>query len=136
MEPTQPDATSAPTSKRRGPPYTAVVFLILFAVMVVGLALTIRNRSKPQLDLRNVGTKPVLVRSGGESVIVGPGREYHARFSGGETLQIFAGEKDSAPSRSVTLEKRGPLTGSPPRVAAEVNADDGGKIVFRYVDGG
>jgi hypothetical protein len=118
------------------------VFLIVFVVLAVGsvaaLMLNRANASRPQLDVRNIGSNPVLLRHRGNEIVVRPGEAGALRFSPGDTLTIFAGETGTSTSKSIQLEKRVPHQGapaSPPRLAAEVNADDEANIAFRYADG-
>jgi hypothetical protein len=134
---TQVDAKTQP-QRNRIPKVLLIVFVILAVCSIAALLLNRANASRPQLDIRNTGSNPVLLRHRGNDLVVRPGDGGSLRFSPGDTLTIFAGETESSKSKSVQLEKHGSHQGAPaasPRVAAEVHADDGENVVFRYADG-
>jgi hypothetical protein len=137
MQTPQFDAKSQP-QRNRIPRVFLIVFVVLAVSGVAGLLLNRANVSRPQLDVRNIGSNPVLLRHRGNDIVIRAGDVGALRFSPGDTLTIFAGETETSTSKTVQLEKRGPHEGvpaAPPRVAAEVNADDGASIAFRYADG-
>lgn len=121
-------------------PKALLLFFIILAVCSVATRLLINRAyaSRPQLDVRNVGSDPVLLRHRGNDLVVRPGAVGALRFSPGDTLTIFAGENETSESKSVQLEELGPQQDAPAassRVAVEVNAEDGANIIFRYADG-
>ena len=121
-------------------PKILVIVFVIIAVCSVATRLVINggNASRAQLDVRNTGSNPVMLRHRGNDLVVRPGEVGSLRFSPGDTLTIFAGEDETLESKSVQLEARGTHQGSPAassRRAADVNAVDGSKIIFRYADG-
>ena len=121
-------------------PKVLLIFFVILAVCSVATRLLINraNTSRPQLEVRNIGSNPVLLRHEGNDFVVRPGAVGALRYSPGDTLTIFAGETDTSKAKSVQLEKRGPPQGAPStpsRVAADVNAEDEENIVFQYADG-
>ena len=90
------------------------------------------NAARPQLDIKNTGATPVTVQHSSESFVVQPGQTWHIRFREGDALILHAGETVAAPSRTVTLERRGMVPGMLPRVPVEVRVEGGTNIVFEY----
>lgn len=135
METPQVDAKS---QRNRIPRMFLILFVVLAVCGVARLLLNRANASRPQLDVRNIGSNPVLLRHRGNDLVIRPGDVGALRYTPGDTLTIFTGETETSTSKTVQLEKRGPHQGAPaapPRVAAEVNADDGANIAFQYADG-
>lgn len=137
METSQGDVKSLPQGNRI-PRVFLIVFIVVAVCGVAALLINRANASRRQLDVRNTGTNPVLLRQGGNDLVIRPGDIGALRFAPGDTLTIFPGETETSTSKSVQLEDRGTNQGAaaaPRRVAAEVNADDAANIVFRYPDG-
>jgi hypothetical protein len=121
-------------------PSRKIAFAVIALLMIVaGIVLTVvmkqRWASRPQLDLRNAGKTPVLVRMGDEDLVVRPEETSHWRFSEGDSIRIFSDVRETSRSKSFTLEKRGALQGDPPLVAAELSVNEQGSITLRYGDG-
>ncbi len=104
----------------------------IFLALVVQVYLALPKRPRPQLNLRNAGSEPVLLRINGEDLRVEPGVVAAFRFDLGDDLAIFSrADPTSTPTvivlPSFTDEPSKPMT-------AEVNADDPEKVSYRVAD--
>src|SRR5688572_20153969 len=81
-----------------------VLFCIIPILILTSIMLKRRNESRPQIDVRNIGATSILLRHKSDSFVVLPSRMSGFRFSPGDTLTLFAGETESAPSKTVSLQ--------------------------------
>lgn len=127
MENTQP----TPAGRKQNP------LLLWTSIVTVGCAVTLIvmqqfKAAKPQLDIKNTGQTVVTVLHRGDSSVIQPGQTWHFRFNAGDTLTIHAGDSVSAPSRTVTLDRRDVGSDMPSRVPVEVRVEGVTNIVFEY----
>jgi len=108
--------------------------LAVVVIAVAAAAFVLWSRSKPQLDLINSGTTPLVVEFENERWTLLPNEVWHARFRAGDTLVVRESENEGAMSRTITLEENRSLTGSKPRVSAEVRWESPTGITFAYTD--
>jgi hypothetical protein len=111
-----------------------VVYFIVGASLGVSLTMAFYRQditlARPQLDVKNTGTSPMLVRLGETGgVVVQPGGEVGFRPSLGQVLTVFSGQDESAKSKAFQLG----AGASPVRIRAEINADNPDKIEASYI---
>ena len=112
-----------------------VVCLAIGAGLGVSLTMMLYRQditlARPQLDVKNTGAAPMLVRLVGApgGVVVEPGGEVGLRVALGQVLTVYSGKDASAKSKSFQLG----AGASPVRIRAEVNADNPEKIEAHYV---
>ena len=90
------------------------------------------NAFRPQLDIKNSGSIPITVVHRGDTLVIGPGQTWHLRFSQNDPMTLHAGESVAAPSRTISLERRGMESGMLSRVPVEVRVEGTTNIVFEY----
>jgi hypothetical protein len=110
------------------------VCLVIGAGLGVSLTMMVYRQdiilAQPQLDVKNTGSAPMLVRLGDTgSVVVQPGGEAGFRVAPGQVLTVFSGKDESAKSKAFHLG----AGASPVRIRAEINADNPEKIEASYV---
>lgn len=91
------------------------------------------NAYRPQLDIKNSGSIPITVVHRGETLVIRPGQTWHLRFSENDPMRLHAGESVAAPSRTISLERRGMEPGMLSTVPVEVRVEGTSNIVFEYV---
>ena len=90
------------------------------------------NAAKPQLDIKNSGATPITVVHRGNTILMAPGQTWHFRFWPGDPVTLHAGETVAAPSRTVTLERKGMESGMLSTVPVDVRVEGASNIVFEY----
>ena len=125
----QPTQTPKPKSK----------ISLLQWLLIGGITITLTlfavhwfNSVKPQLDIKNTGATPVAVQHRDNFFVIQPGQTWHIRFFEGDALVLHAGATVEAPSRTVTLERRGMESGILSTVPVEVRVGGTANIVFEY----
>jgi hypothetical protein len=130
------DNTSAATPPR-GKNLVWLVVPVVASVAVIAAIIfgyILPPRWHPTLEVRNTGTKAVTIGFKGETFVAQPGKTWHMRFYGGDTLTLRAGDAVDAPSITVSLPGSNPKPWSRNPIAqrwtADVNADDPTNIRF------
>ena len=113
--------------ERKAVSYAAIVLLLVAAGVNAYSALP--RRPRPRLDVRNAGSNAILLRLGGDDLVVEPGETGQFRYTPGDAVTVFADRAGAGASSTLTLPDDGALDRE--RVAATANADDPEPIVFQ-----
>jgi len=112
----------------------ASLMLSCFALgVIVGPMMMATTIPRPQLDMKNMGSTPMLVRlerlGDKGRYLLQPGGEGSFRVHPGDVLTVFGGQDESAKSNAFQLG----MAGDTLRLKAEFNADNPEKIEARYL---
>src|SRR5579885_1260737 len=99
---------------------------------VLGPMMMATTISRPQLDVKNTGSAPMLVRLDrlGDKgrVLLEPGGDTAFRVLPGDVLTVFSGHDESAKSKAFQLG----MDGDTLRLKTEINADNADRVEARY----
>ena len=123
---------------KSGPRWPNVIMMVGLMVScfvlgaVLGPMMMPTTIPRPQLDVKNTGSAPMLVRLDrlGDKgrYLLQPGGEGGFRVLPGDVLTVFSGQDESAKSKAFQLGMEGDTL----LIKAEINADNPEKIGARY----
>ena len=129
-------AEQAPAKNRARWPNVIMVVSLMVSCFVLGTVLGPKMMAttipRPQLDVKNTGSAPMLVRlhrlGDKGRVLLEPGGGTAFRVLPGDVLTIFSGPDESAKSKAFRLGMEGDTL----LIKAEINADNPEKVEARY----